>query len=122
MGTEEPTPITLSIGLFSTKLQLDQKTMTLNRSTWERFGGRSAKRHGRKMKPGSNCEEHNVRDWQTTPTGRLCSVESTYPIMCILKVDTSLPWSWVLTFQFTHTTYQRNRRASYSHFSYHDSF
>ena len=37
------------------------------------------------MKPGSNCEEHNVRDWQTTPTGRLCSVESTYPIMCNLK-------------------------------------
>ena len=85
MGTEEPTPIALSIDLFSTKLQLDQKTMTLNRSTWERFGGRSAKRHWRKMKPGCNCEVHNVRDWQTTPTGRLCSVESTYPIMCILK-------------------------------------
>ena len=85
MGTEEPTPITLSIGLFSTKLQLDQKTMTLNRSTWERFGGRSAKRDGRKMKPGSNCEEHNERDWQTTPIGRLGSMESTYPIMCILK-------------------------------------
>jgi len=85
MGTEEPTPITLAIGLFSTKLQLDRKTMTLNRSTWERFGGRSAKRHWRKMKPGCNCEVHNVRDWQTTPTGRLGSVASTHAIMYILN-------------------------------------
>lgn len=44
-----------------------------------------AKRHWRKMKLACNCEVHNVRDWQTTPTGRLGSVASTHPIMSILN-------------------------------------